>query len=113
MTTTPRSFVRQLCEKLAHPRGLGLYSISAVTGSRRSACRVEPTCLAILPSPSFSPRDADAGRYERRCFMSSHLPLRANLEWLKKLCKERLATLRKSDPSARLSDAQLAVAREF
>lgn len=45
--------------------------------------------------------------------MSQSLPLRANLEWLKKLCKERFATLRANDPHARLSDAQLAVAREY
>jgi ankyrin repeat protein len=41
------------------------------------------------------------------------LPLRANLEWLKKASKERLDALRASDPDAQLSDAQLAVAREF
>src|SRR5580704_11508241 len=41
------------------------------------------------------------------------LPLRANLEWLKKLSKERLTVLRDGDPNAKLADAQLAVAREF
>jgi ankyrin repeat protein len=41
------------------------------------------------------------------------LPLRANLEWLKKVSKERLEALRASDPSAKLSDAQLVIAREF
>jgi ankyrin repeat protein len=41
------------------------------------------------------------------------LPLRPNLEWLKKASKERLDALRASDPDAQLSDAQLAVAREF
>ena len=41
------------------------------------------------------------------------LPLRANLEWLKKLSKERLDELRAASPSAKLSEAQLAVAREF
>jgi ankyrin repeat protein len=45
--------------------------------------------------------------------MSRSLPLRANLEWLKKLAKERLETLRAANPDAQLSEAQLAVAREF
>ncbi len=45
--------------------------------------------------------------------MSRPLPLRANLEWLKKLCKERLDALRAHDPQAKLSDVQLAVAREY
>ncbi len=45
--------------------------------------------------------------------MSRPLPLRANLEWLKKLSKERLSALRASNPDARLSEAQLEVAREF
>jgi len=45
--------------------------------------------------------------------MSSTLPLRAHLDWLKKVSKERLETLRATDPSARLADAQLAVAREY
>ncbi|HWB11381.1 MAG TPA: ankyrin repeat domain-containing protein [Pirellulales bacterium] len=45
--------------------------------------------------------------------MSRPLPLRANLDWLKKLSKERLEALRATDPNAKLSDAQLAVAREF
>ena len=40
------------------------------------------------------------------------LPDRPNLEYLKKLAKDRLHDLRRSDPSARLADAQLAVARE-
>jgi ankyrin repeat protein len=43
----------------------------------------------------------------------SMLPLRANLEWLKKLCKERLEELRAENPDAQLSDAQLAVANEL
>jgi ankyrin repeat protein len=43
----------------------------------------------------------------------SHLPLRANLDWLKKTCKDRLALLRASDPAAKLSAAQLALAREY
>jgi ankyrin repeat protein len=43
---------------------------------------------------------------------SSDLPERASLEYLKKLAKERLRELRRADPAARLSDAQLAVARD-
>jgi len=42
---------------------------------------------------------------------SEGLPERASLEYLKKLAKERLAGLRRQDPAARLSAAQLAVAR--
>jgi ankyrin repeat protein len=45
--------------------------------------------------------------------MSEPLPLRANLEWLKKLSKERLDALRLRSPGATLSEAQLDVAREF
>jgi len=45
--------------------------------------------------------------------MSRPLPLRANLEWLKKVSKERLGALRASNPAAQLSEAQLEVAREF
>ena len=41
------------------------------------------------------------------------LPLRANLEWLKKLSKERLTAIRLREPDAQLSDAQLEVAREY
>ena len=41
------------------------------------------------------------------------LPLRANLDWLKKVSKERLANLRAGDPAAKLSHAQLAVARDY
>jgi ankyrin repeat protein len=44
--------------------------------------------------------------------MSASLPVRANLDWLRKVAKERLAELRKVRPDATLSDAQLAVARE-
>ena len=43
---------------------------------------------------------------------SAELPARASLEYLKKLAKERVARLRRTDPSATLADAQLAVARE-
>jgi ankyrin repeat protein len=44
--------------------------------------------------------------------MSSSLPSRPNLEWLRKTAKQRLAELRKIDPGAKLADAQRAVARE-
>src|SRR6266852_9330357 len=40
------------------------------------------------------------------------LPDRPNLEYLKKLAKEKLQDLQRADASARLADAQLAVARE-
>ncbi len=43
---------------------------------------------------------------------SSDLPDRASLEYLKKLAKERLRELRRTDPDARLSTAQLVVARD-
>jgi ankyrin repeat protein len=42
----------------------------------------------------------------------SDLPARASLEYLKKLAKERLRELRQTAPDARLSDAQLAIARD-
>lgn len=45
--------------------------------------------------------------------MSKSLPLRANLEWLKKVAKEHLEELRSQNPDAQLNDAQLAVAREY
>ena len=45
---------------------------------------------------------------------SSHeLPARANLEHLRNEAKQRLRELRASDAVARLSDAQLIVAREY
>jgi ankyrin repeat protein len=40
------------------------------------------------------------------------LPDRPSLEYLKKLAKDRLPELRRTEPRARLADAQLAVARE-
>ena len=40
------------------------------------------------------------------------LPERPNLEYLKKLAKDRLPDLRRVNPAARLANAQLAVARE-
>lgn len=46
--------------------------------------------------------------------MSKHeLPHRASLEFLKKRAKERLAELRRADPTAQLAAAQLAVARDY
>jgi ankyrin repeat protein len=43
----------------------------------------------------------------------SELPARPSFEYLKKLAKERVRELRAGRPDAKLSDAQLAVAREF
>jgi len=40
------------------------------------------------------------------------LPDRPNLEYLKKLAKDRLSALRRANSDAKLADAQLAVARE-
>lgn len=45
--------------------------------------------------------------------MARSLPLRPNLDWLKKYARQRLGELRVANPSARLHEAQLAVAREF
>lgn len=42
----------------------------------------------------------------------STLPLRASLEYLRKLAKDRLAVLRQTDPNTQLADALLAVARD-
>ncbi len=44
---------------------------------------------------------------------TSQLPERPSLEYLRKLAKNRLEELRRSDPGARLSTALLHVAREF
>jgi hypothetical protein len=41
------------------------------------------------------------------------LPSRPNLDWLKKTAKQQLAELRREDPSARLNQAQLGVAKEY
>ena len=43
---------------------------------------------------------------------NAQLPERASLEYLKKLAKDRLRELRRSDPQAKLAAAQLAVARD-
>jgi cytohesin len=45
--------------------------------------------------------------------MSQFLPLRANVEWLKKSAKDQLQVLRASQPDAKLHEAQLSVAREY
>jgi len=45
--------------------------------------------------------------------MSRSLPARPSLEWLRKTAKQTLRQLREQKPSARLADAQLAVAREY
>jgi ankyrin repeat protein len=44
---------------------------------------------------------------------SPSLPEAANLEWLRKQAKRRLKDLRESRPEARLTDAQLELAREY
>src|SRR5262245_10770121 len=44
--------------------------------------------------------------------MSSDLPSRPNLEFLKKQAKERLRELQRQDQSAKLADAQHQIARE-
>src|SRR5262245_29856668 len=41
------------------------------------------------------------------------LPENASLEYLKKLAKDRLREMRKANPHAQLSAAQLSVAREY
>ena len=41
------------------------------------------------------------------------LPENPNLEWLHKTAKKRLAELRKTDPKAKLSEAQFALAKEY
>ena len=45
--------------------------------------------------------------------MPSSLPPRPSLEWLRKAAKDRRDRMRGSNPSVRLADAQLEVAREF
>src|SRR5688572_2677797 len=44
---------------------------------------------------------------------NSKLPERASLEYLKKLAKDRLRELRRSDSKAKLATALLSVAREY
>jgi ankyrin repeat protein len=45
--------------------------------------------------------------------MAQALPPRPNLEWLKKTAKQHLHELRAANPTSKLADAQLAVARRF
>ena len=45
--------------------------------------------------------------------MPQALPAQPNIDWLKKTAKQRLAELRASNPTARLHQAQLAVARDY
>lgn len=45
--------------------------------------------------------------------MSQFLPLRANVEWLRKAAKSRLAAMRAAQPDAELHQAQLLVARDY
>jgi len=45
--------------------------------------------------------------------MSAPLPPRPSLEWLKKTAKDRLELLQRSEPLAKLAEAQLAVARDY
>ena len=45
--------------------------------------------------------------------MPRSLPLRANLEWLRKLSKEHLDALRAENPEATLAEAQLEIARNY
>jgi ankyrin repeat protein len=45
--------------------------------------------------------------------MPQAFPAQPNIEWLKKTAKQRLAELRGSDPTARLHEAQLAIAHDY
>jgi ankyrin repeat protein len=45
--------------------------------------------------------------------MNSQLPERPSLEYLKKLAKDRLREMRRSNPAAKLAGAQLSVARDY
>ena len=45
--------------------------------------------------------------------MPQVLPAQPNIDWLKKTAKQRLAELRAGNPTARLHQAQLAVARDY
>ena len=45
--------------------------------------------------------------------MPLNLPERASYEYLKKLAKERLTLMREKNPSAKLAEAQLAIARQY
>ena len=45
--------------------------------------------------------------------MSKDLPLRPDLDWLRKAAKERLVELRRADAAAKLHHAQLEIARDY
>ena len=45
--------------------------------------------------------------------MTLPLPPRASLDWLRKTARQNLRTLKANDPTARLADAQLALARAY
>ncbi len=45
--------------------------------------------------------------------MSKDLPLRPDLDWLRKAAKKRLAELRRADAAAKLHHAQLEIARDY
>lgn len=50
---------------------------------------------------------------EERFSMARFLPLRANLEWLRKAAKDRHDALLQANPAAKLHEAQLEIAREY
>src|SRR5580658_3294026 len=50
---------------------------------------------------------------DRSVYSAGKLPARANLEHLKNEAKQRLKTMRSKTPAARLSEAQLLVARSY
>src|SRR5215510_11922569 len=50
---------------------------------------------------------------EGKVSMPLSLPERASYEYLKKLAKDRLASLRERNPRAKLAEAQLGIAREY
>src|SRR5690606_8586330 len=103
-------------EDAAKPWPLIKHSLAWARPCRRPSVREKgSTRLASSRSirPSSCPRTADAGRTGRRPSMpASSLPPRPNLEWLRKAAKKKLAQLRRTQPDAKLADAQLAVARE-
>jgi ankyrin repeat protein/uncharacterized glyoxalase superfamily protein PhnB len=67
----------------------------------------------MVSDPDFQPEKRGHRALRKEGYMpKSVLPERASLEYLKKLAKDHLAELRKNDPKARLSDAQLAIARD-
>src|SRR6476646_7400376 len=64
--------------------------------------------------PDFQPEKRGPGQKRKEVVMpDSKLPERASLEYLKKQAKARLRELRSSDPKAKLSRAQLSLAREY